>query len=156
MKTKLTLLLCAFIIGNALVHAQTNTFPTTGAAGIGTLSPNTSSLLDIVSTSKGILIPRMTQTQRNTILSPVTGLLIYQTTNTPGFYYYDGSAWKPVSATGANTSLSNLSGTAANTNINPGTNNAFNLGASGFSWKDLYLSGAIYVSGKKTVSNFGD
>jgi hypothetical protein len=54
-------------------------------------------LLEVKSTSKGILIPRMTLTQRNAITTPATGLMIYQTNNTPGFYYYDGSKWTAVS-----------------------------------------------------------
>src|SRR2546423_150243 len=69
-----------------------NTFPTSGAAGIGTATPDASSLLDVISTSKGILIPRMTKAQRDLIASPVEGLLIYQTNSTPGLYYYEG-AW---------------------------------------------------------------
>jgi carbonic anhydrase/acetyltransferase-like protein (isoleucine patch superfamily) len=76
--------------------AQTNTFPTTGAAGIGTPTPNATSLLDVTSTSKGILIPRMTKSQRDAIASPATGLMIYQTNNNPGFYYYSGTAWTAI------------------------------------------------------------
>ncbi len=60
---------------------------TTGA------DPDNSAMLDIVSTTKGLLIPRMTQTQRNAISNPATGLMIYQTDNTPGYYFYNGSAW---------------------------------------------------------------
>lgn len=75
-----------------------NTFPSTGAAGIGTTLPNASSLLEIKSTSKGLLIPRMTLAQRNAIVSPAAGLLIYQTNNTQGFYYYSGSGWSAVTA----------------------------------------------------------
>ncbi|MBI3140174.1 MAG: hypothetical protein HYZ15_16485 [Sphingobacteriales bacterium] len=52
-----------------------------------------SAALDIKSVTKGMLIPRMTQTQRNTINTPANGLLIYQTDNTPGFYFHNGSAW---------------------------------------------------------------
>src|SRR6056297_2662015 len=52
-----------------------------------------SAMLDVKSSSSGILIPRMTQAQRNAISSPATSLLIYQTDNTPGYYYWDGSAW---------------------------------------------------------------
>jgi hypothetical protein len=81
--------------------AQTNKFPSSGAAGIGTTTPNSSSLLEIKSTTKGLLIPRMIQTQRNAIASPAKGLLIYQTDNTHGFYYYDGTAWKAISTTDA-------------------------------------------------------
>jgi hypothetical protein len=103
------------------VVAQTNIFPATGAAGIGTLTPNASSLLDITSTTKGILIPRMTQSQRNAIVGPATGLMIYQTTNTPGFYYYSGTSWTAISSKGANAALSNLKApTAVNQSLIPG------------------------------------
>jgi len=55
---------------------------------------NASSLLDVKSTDKGILVPRMSKTDRNAIVAPATGLLIFQ--NAPdsiGFYYYSGSKW---------------------------------------------------------------
>ncbi len=56
-----------------------------------------SAMLDVKSTSAGMLIPRMTESDRNNITSPATGLLIYQTNNDPGYYYYDGSAWVRLS-----------------------------------------------------------
>src|ERR1043166_9013869 len=114
-----------FVLSNSN-YAQ-NTFPSNGSAGIGTTTPDASSILEMKSTTQGILIPRMTQAQRNAIPSPATGLMIYQTNNTPGFYYYSGSAWKAVSGTGANTSLSNLSSTAVNTNLVPDSNNKRNI-----------------------------
>ena len=61
--------------------------------GIGTETPEASSVLDINSTSKGLLVPRMTQIQKNAIPNPATGLLLYQTDGTVGFYSYDGSNW---------------------------------------------------------------
>lgn len=61
--------------------------------GIGTMNPSASSALDITSTTGGILIPRMTQAQRNSIGSPANGLLIYQSDATPGFYYFNGTIW---------------------------------------------------------------
>lgn len=64
----------------------------TGNIGIGTTSPNAGAKLDISATDKGILIPRITQANRPA--SPTNGLLIYQTDNTPGFYYYNGGTWK--------------------------------------------------------------
>ena len=67
--------------------------------GIGTISPDNSSILDISSTTGGILIPRMIETQRNDIASPANGLLIYQTDGTAGFYYYNGSAWTTFGGT---------------------------------------------------------
>jgi hypothetical protein len=45
--------------------------------GIGTTSPDASAILDLSSTSKGILIPRMTSEERNAIASPTEGLLIF-------------------------------------------------------------------------------
>ena len=83
MKSRYLLLLIAFFVA-ANAHAQ-NIFPSTGSAGIGTTTPNASSLLEIKSTTQGMLIPRMTIAQRNAIASPATGLLIYQTNSTPGF-----------------------------------------------------------------------
>jgi hypothetical protein len=61
--------------------------------GIGTTTPNTSSMLDIESTNSGLLIPRMTLAQKTAIATPATGLLIYQTNGTAGFWYYDGTIW---------------------------------------------------------------
>jgi len=57
-------------------------------------TPDASAILDISSTDKGILIPRMTSAQR-TAISGTTGLLIYDTT-TDSFWYHDGSAWKEI------------------------------------------------------------
>ncbi len=93
-KILLGLLMPVCFICNRL-QAQ-NTFPSTGAAGVGTITPDASSLLEIKSTTKGLLMPRMTLVQRNAIISPATGLMIYQTNSTPGFYYYSGSAWTAV------------------------------------------------------------
>lgn len=61
-------------------------------------TPDNSAMLHINSTSKGLLIPRMTMDERNAILNPVNGLLIYQTTDSYGFYYYDEAKinWIPL------------------------------------------------------------
>ena len=60
--------------------------------GIGTITPNSSAELDVTSTTKGFLPPRMTQTQRDAIASPAIGLQIYNTTtNTTDFY--NGTIW---------------------------------------------------------------
>ena len=63
--------------------------------GIGTTNPDSSSILELASTTQGLLTPRMTEVERNAIPSPATGLLIYQIDSTKGFYYYDGSSWTP-------------------------------------------------------------
>ena len=144
MKKIITLFIgCMFLIN--IASAQTNTFPATGSAGIGTVVPNASSLLEMVSTSKGLLIPRMTIAQRNAIATPATGLLIYLTDGTKGFYYYSGTGWAAVgSTTSANKTLSNLSAiTAVSQSLLPGVNNNVDLGSAAKTWKDVYASGSI-------------
>jgi len=64
--------------------------------GINTNTPDDSSALEIKSTSGGLLIPRMTVDQRDTISSPSEGLMIYQLNGTVGFYFYDGTAWTKI------------------------------------------------------------
>jgi len=56
-------------------------------------NPDNSAILDVKSTSKGVLIPRMTQSERSSISTPSNGLMVYQTNGTSGFYFYDGSSW---------------------------------------------------------------
>jgi hypothetical protein len=112
-KILLALLMPVCFICNRL-QAQ-NTFPGTGAAGIGTTTPDVSSLLEVKSTTKGLLIPRMTKVQRDAIVSPVEGLMIYQKNSTPGFYYYTGSNWIAVSSKGWK--LNGNSGTDGTTNF---------------------------------------
>lgn len=66
----------------------------TAQVGIGTVTPDPSASLDISSTNSGILIPRMTQSERDLIASPAEGLLMYQTNNSKGFYYYSAGNWQ--------------------------------------------------------------
>jgi len=61
--------------------------------GIGTNTPNSSALLDLTDTTRGILIPRMTQAQRLAIQNPADGLMVYQTDNGKGLWSYDGTEW---------------------------------------------------------------
>lgn len=64
--------------------------------GIGTPTPNSSAQLDVSSTSKGFLPPRMTKTQRNAITTPAEGLLVFQTDEIKGYYYFSNGAWKSL------------------------------------------------------------
>ena len=80
-------------IVNPWTLAGTTTYNTTGNVGIGTSSPTTSAILDLSSTTQGVLVPRMTAAQKNAISSPTTGLLIFQTDAPSDFYYYNGSSW---------------------------------------------------------------
>ena len=69
-----------------------STFSQVGISTDGT-SPDISAMLDLKSTNKGFLVPRMTAMQRNGITPVATGLLVYQTDAPAGFYYYNGTKW---------------------------------------------------------------
>ena len=85
---------------NPWVLSGNDVYNTTGEVGIGTTTPAASALLDITSTNKGILIPRMTAAQKTAIASPSAGLMIFQTDAPIGFYYYTGSNWLNISNLG--------------------------------------------------------
>jgi hypothetical protein len=110
--------------------------------GIGTTTPNTSAKLEIASTDKGLLIPRMTKAQREAITLPTAanGLMVYQTDDLTGFYvntsttttatwtrvnsnwsrsgndisYTTGNVSTTGNLTGGNVSASTISGFGAN------------------------------------------
>ena len=88
----------AFIILPATSFAQ---------VGIGTSTPTASAQLDVTSSNKGFLPPRIaltSVTDVSTISSPASGLLVYNTSSagsspnnvTPGYYYYDGTKWQRI------------------------------------------------------------
>jgi hypothetical protein len=65
--------------------------------GIGTTTPNASAKLEIASTDKGLLIPRMSKTQREsiTLTTAANGLLVYQTDDVVGFYVNNSTTTTP-------------------------------------------------------------
>jgi hypothetical protein len=72
------------------------------AIGKGATAPVASAQLEIVSTTKGLLIPVMTTTQRNAISSPADGLMVYDSTlHTP--YWYLNGTWTPLPTSGSYT-----------------------------------------------------
>ena len=77
---------------------------------IGTDQVDNSSALTVAASDKGILIPKLTQAQRDAIASPSTALLIFQTDQTPGFYYFDGVEW--VGLINTNSTTNNNSGSS--------------------------------------------
>lgn len=82
-------------IVNPWVLSGNDVYNTTGKVGIGTASPNPSALLDLSSTTKGFLPPRMTTNQRNAIIGLTAGLVVYNTTINQ-LEMYNGSAWSPL------------------------------------------------------------
>lgn len=111
-------LIMTFLLVN--LHAQT---------AIGVESAEGSARLELSSSSKGFLMPRMTQSQRNAILSPSNGLLVFQTDNTSGFYYYQGSAWTgPLTSTEVDGLIKSNGISVFSASLNLGNNKISNVG----------------------------
>jgi len=87
---KKVLLVTIALILTAKIYGQT------GGVSVSSTNanPHASAMLDVQSTTKGFLVPRMTKAERDLISAPATSLIIYQTDNLAGFYYYDGLTWK--------------------------------------------------------------
>lgn len=90
-----TLLLCLFCILTQTIYSQSILINSDGG------TPDTSAILELRSTEKGFLTPRMEASDRLGISSPAEGLMVYQTNGTKGFYYYNGTGWDTLG--GANT-----------------------------------------------------
>lgn len=84
---KILLLLVMYCTYTQHITAQNIAINDNGA------QPDSSALLDLQSTTKGFLAPRMTEAQRVAIPLPSKGLLVYQIDNDSGFYYHNGTLW---------------------------------------------------------------
>lgn len=71
--------------------------PEGGDVGIGTASPNANAILDVSSTTKAFMPPRMTTTQKNAISSPTAGMVVYDSTLNK-ICVYTGAAWETVTS----------------------------------------------------------
>jgi len=94
----------AILFGNDFAHPSTMELQADGVSinAVSNIFPDASALLDIQSTTKGFLAPRMTTVERDAIVSPATGLQIYNTTtNQPEVY--NGTIW--TSMAGGSTSF---------------------------------------------------
>ncbi len=99
---KRLLLTAALLLAANAAHAQGVGINTTGAAA------DTSAILDLSSTTKGFLPPRLTSAQRAAVVLPATGLVVYQTDGTAGLYVNVGTpaapSWTAVSTGGGGAS----------------------------------------------------
>ena len=115
---KILILIAVFFTFNFQSNAQGVAINTTNTAA------DASAALDVKSTTQGMLVPRMTASQRGMIATPATGLLVYQTDGTAGFYFYNGTAWTNLSGGGSGDNLGNHTATQA---LDMGNNNITNV-----------------------------
>jgi hypothetical protein len=94
MKKFLTLIIACFSVLPVMEVKSQVAINTTGNA------PDASAMLDVVSSSKGLLIPRLTAAEIAGIAEPANGLLVYQTDGITGFYYYNlnTTSWVLISS----------------------------------------------------------
>lgn len=106
--------------------------------------PHASAMLDVKSTSKGLLIPRMTTLQRSAISSPAVGLLVYDT-DAGSFFYYNGMEWGAVSGNSNGWKVNGNSGTDPSTNFVGTSDNQsllFKVNSQPHGW--LQVNGSIF------------
>ena len=113
--------------------------------GIGTSTPNSSAVLDVNSTTKGLLIPRMNTGQRTGIASPVAGLMVYDT-DFKEYYHHDGTTWKKVLN-------NNVWNTSATRNYVFNTTDSIGIGTVSPDEKLQIVNGKIYVQDNRTGQN---
>ena len=104
-KVKFIFLLLLIYISSGVLNGQNVAINNTGAL------PNSSALLDISSTNKGFLIPRMTHAEMLAIAAPATSLLVYSTTDLC-FYFYTGAAWQILHCTCLGAPVMSITGNA--------------------------------------------
>ncbi|HKK69433.1 MAG TPA: hypothetical protein VJ946_14515, partial [Bacteroidales bacterium] len=135
MKKILLTLLLIFLAMLNLVTAQNQNVAINNTGNL----PHASAMLDVSSTEKGMLIPRMSTAERNAISSPAEALLVYDTTE-DAFYYYDGSNWTEIGGGGSAGGCVTL-------------NEAYNCGGDGLG-KDISANyGAVSITAGTSASN---
>jgi microcystin-dependent protein len=105
--------------------AGSNNISYTGSIAVNIATPNASSVLDLTSTDKGLLVPRMTSAQRQAIATPANSLLVFDTGDNK-FYYYLNSQW-----------------------------NALNIWNTTPNSTDISYTGNVTINGNLSASNFG-
>jgi len=136
---------------------------------------NSSAMLDVSSTTKGLLIPRMASSDRTAIVTPAEGLIVYDT-DTKGFWYYSNNTWNEIPKTTQGSSFTlPYAGSASDpakvfsiTNANAAGGSAAIHGKSGSQssgadpnfnsgvWGDTYAGVGVFGSSNSYAGVFGN
>ena len=138
------------------VFAATNTF---AQVGIGTNTPAASAALEVSSNTnnKGILIPRITTTQKDAISNPAEGLMIYQTSAPAGFYYFTNNSWRLIiTQTDLETKVAKVSGKELSSNDYTTADKTKLAGISGNNTGDQDLSALATIASVALKANTAD
>jgi len=154
----------AWIINNSNIHNNGT------EVGIGTTTPNSSAKLEVNSTSQGFLPPRLTSVQRDAIVSPAIGLVIYNTTSNC-LNFYIGNGWSEscgiliggISTLNCSNAIINdtlfagstSSGIVINIPYSGGNGGYYNgqiVGSTGVTGLTAALSSGVFANGSDTLS----
>lgn len=119
---------------------------------LGGSDGNASAALDVQSTTGGVLVPRMTENEKNSISNPAMGLLIYQTDGTPGFYYHNGVEWTGVGGLRVINVSSPLT-SSGGTEPTIGLEMPLRVNQGGTGTQSFAVNGILYGSGTSSLSS---
>ena len=140
--------------GNPITFTEAMTLNSSGSLLLGTTTDVPSAILNISSTTKGILIPRMTTVQKNAIATPAAGLQVYDT-STNSLEFYNGTVWQSLSGGGGGgiTTLSTI-GSSPNANGATITGTTLNLQPASINFGGVVTTSAQTFAGIKTFDSF--
>ena len=145
MKKFFIILFSSFCVA-AATNAQSVSVNTDGTTA------DASAILDVKSTTKGVLVPRVTTAQRTAIVSPANGLLVFDT-DVKSFWFYNGIAWTSIAGNGGGDNLTlpfdttvNLAGNAFKIVNSNGAGTAIRGEASGIAGVGVFGTGASTTS----------
>ena len=130
------------------LYGQANILQRSMSIDRGGNEPDASAILDLRSTKQGFLVPRMNTSQRNSISSPATGLLVYDTDN-QAFYYSTSSGWVAIEDLSSTNELQTL--TLIGNALSISSGNTVNLPSGSSLWQDGVGSSIHYSSGTVSI-----
>lgn len=134
-------------------HNNNSCFSQGAAINTTNTSAHPSAILDVSSSNKGVLIPRVTETQKLLIQNPTEGLVIYQTDASKGFWFFNGNSWEQSTANLGTTGAIGATGATGLTGATGVTGATGSTGNDGFLYDGDAIGVTPYWDGSKWVVN---